>query len=106
MTQSSLPGVWVLFRSIAQHAILNEGCVLASWHPDTLFQQDAIDTTNTIGEYRKAFFKAEFFKMDKAAGIERSIAILVRAEVIGTLVEKDFFVDFRQQQLWRFGLKR
>ena len=54
-------------RLSAQNAVLDAGGILSLRHPDAFFQDDAINAANAIGEYRKALFKAERFKVNKAA---------------------------------------
>ena len=42
-------------------------------HPDALFQQNAVDATQTIRENGKAFFQTKGFQVNKARWIERAL---------------------------------
>src|SRR5690242_602190 len=83
-----------LLRAGAQHAILNTGRVLFLGHPDALFQHNAVCAAQAVSKNGKAFFQTKGLQVDKASWIESSIPVLVRPQVVGTLVEKYLLIDF------------
>src|SRR5258707_12634101 len=74
----------------AQNTILDVRCILFSLHPDAFLQRHPVNSTQTIGKDRKALFQTERFQVYKTGRIERSIPILIRSQIISTLVEKNF----------------
>src|SRR5207248_10195045 len=71
-------------------------CSLSMRHPDTLFEQYTIDAAQAIREDGEPLIKVKCLKVHKAGGIERSFLIFIGAEIIGTLIKCDLFVNFGQ----------
>src|SRR2546421_3181764 len=82
-----------------QDTILDVSRIITMSHPDTLFKHDTIDTAHPIRKNWKALFKMKCFKMNEAARIQRTIPVLVRTKIVGTLIEDNFFINFCQQKL-------
>src|SRR5579859_1752669 len=72
---------------------------MIGWHPNTFFKHDAIDATKMVGKDRKTCFQAECFEIYEPEWIHRTIAIFIGAEIIGTLVKDDLFVELGEQKL-------